>query len=143
MISFSNVKAIAIGGLIGFFATDVCVVIANNFCVNTFLERSAFSLDTLMPAKYQDWPKKDVRLVLSRMDDGRGHMSCLHVTPIKPTYQVVSTLDTGKQVCCSILSGDALEVPVLRRDNSTDYYCGTFPNQQIVRVMDGKDIKGS
>lgn len=131
---FSEIKAILIGGAIGLTATDVASTLAQNYHVAEFLEIPTISWSILKPTKYQEWPTQDVREALGQKKDASGRMSCIHVLPISPEYQVTSTLEDGSRICCSV-GENTVMVPVMEHDDSTDYFCGSYPDQQVVRVM--------
>lgn len=131
---FSEIKVILIGGAIGLTSTDVLSNLAQNYLVAEFLEKPAFSWSLLKPTRYQTWPTEDVREALGRKRDASGRMSCIHVQPIFPEYHITSTLADGSQICCSVGESSVM-VPVMDREGSTDYFCGHYPEHQVVRVI--------
>lgn len=131
---FSEIKAILIGGVIGLTATDVARTLAQNYHVAEFLEMPTISWTILKPTKYQDWPTQDVREALTQKRGASGRLSCIHVLPVSPEYQVTSTLEDGSRICCSV-GDNSVMVPVMEHEDSTDYFCGSYPDQQVVRVM--------
>lgn len=131
---FLNAKAIAVGVLIAVFAEDIASNAAHNYKVDTFLGKSGLSASIFLPEQYQEWPKRDVREALIERRDESGEVSCLHVLPISPEYQITSILADGTKVCCS-LAGSSVLVPAREREDYIEYFCGHYPNQQVVRVM--------
>jgi hypothetical protein len=131
---FLNAKAIAVGALIAMFAKDIASNAAHNYNVDTFLGKSGLSFGVFLPEKYQEWPKRDVREALTERRDESGSLSCLHVRPVSPEYQITSTLEDGTKICCSLDSSSVL-VPTREYEHSIEYFCGHYPNHQVVRVM--------
>lgn len=129
-----NAKAVAVGVLIAVFAKDIASNAAHNYLVESFLGDEGLKVAIFLPEKYQQWPKMDVRVELAEKLDDSGSLSCLHVLPISPEYQITSVVDDGTKLCCSV-EGGSVYVPILAREDSTDYFCGHYPNQQVVRVM--------
>lgn len=128
---FFNIIAITIGGIAGIFATDIGSNMIHKYRVYSFLEKSVFSLDSL---KEPDWNTQDARIYLTKKLDESGKLSCTHVIPIQPEYQILTTLKDGSEVCCDLKPGP-FYIPVSEKAGFTDYYCGLYPNQQIVRVF--------
>ena len=128
-----NYKTILLGLLISIFIKDVISKVSYNYQVEKFFGRSGLSINVFYPIKYQDWPLTDVRASLLQEMDESGAYSCLHVIPVEPAYQITTTLSDGTKACCSIQ--ESLNIPFKRTTDGVEYFCGEYPNQQIVRVL--------
>ncbi|OMO33356.1 hypothetical protein BCT46_14825 [Vibrio sp. 10N.261.46.E8] len=128
-----EIWSIVIGIGIGVFATDIAGNFFQNYYISSFLGQAEISFSMLKPQRYLDWPSKDVRGDLSLKADGSGRKSCVHVTPISPEYLVTSELEDGTKICCS-LGGKSTVVPIKEDKDSIEFFCGEYPDQQVVRV---------
>ncbi|HBC3592744.1 hypothetical protein R7D97_25425 [Vibrio sp. Vb5031] len=130
---FIDLKLIALGLAIGWAAKNVVSNVTQNYAVYGFLDRQ-MDWSILKPTSMQDWPSVDARVELSPKMDGKGNDSCLFVLPVKPEYSIVSKLEDGTKLCCSV-SDSSVFVPYRETEEATEYFCGNYPNQQIVRVL--------
>ncbi|MCD9475869.1 hypothetical protein [Photobacterium phosphoreum] len=94
---------------------------------------TSFTPMFLMPLQYNTWKMVDATTYLKPRKDRTGQYSCIHVTPISPKYQTITTLDNGERVCCDIHSGNVL-IPTAKDTNSYYFYCGSYPEQQVVSL---------
>lgn len=128
-----EIWSIAIGIGIGVFATDLAGNFFQNYYISSFLGAAEVRFSMLKPHRYLNWPSKDVRDDLSLKEDSSGRKSCVHVTPIEPEYLVTSELEDGTKICCS-LGGNSTVVPIKEDKEGIEYFCGKYPDQQVVRV---------
>ncbi|EGQ7975606.1 hypothetical protein I7Z51_004588 [Vibrio parahaemolyticus] len=130
---FIDIKLIALGLAIGWLSKEAVSNVSQNYAVYRFLDRE-LSWSILKPNSMQNWATRDARIVLTPKPDEKGNNSCLYVLPVKPEYSVVSKLEDGTKLCCSI-SESSVFIPYRETAEATEYYCGTYPNQQVVRVL--------
>lgn len=130
---FIDIKLIALGLVIGWASMDVVSNISQNYAVYDFLDRK-LDWSILKPTSMQDWKTVDARVQLSPKLDDKGNDSCLFVLPVIPEYSIVSNLEDGTKLCCSV-SESSVFIPYKETDEATEYFCGNYPNHQIVRIL--------
>lgn len=129
---FIDVKLIVVGVFLGYMAKEGGGNMLHNIHVYEFLGRD-LGVDIFIPSYLQDWSTVDVREALKPRLSQTGEASCIYAIPVKPLFQITTSLQTG-DVCCSIENGE-YSAPFISTDSYIEYFCGSYPNQQIVRVM--------
>lgn len=132
-----NIKAVVLGLMLGLGSPYIAMQIASNISIMNFLGEPIISWKLFLPPSLENWSNASVLGVLTQRLDSSGSYSCIHVIPIYPKYQVISVLPDNIKACCN--TNNSLFVPAVNKDGFSDYYCGTYPNQQIVRVINSKE----
>ena len=87
----------------------------------------------VMPLKYNQWHLVDASIYLKPIKNESGKYTCMHVTPVAPKYQTITTLTNGQRICCDI-KGKNLLIPIIKDSGSYYFYCGNYPEQQVVSL---------
>ena len=115
-----------------------CIVAASNsvhiYKVKEFYGLEPLSGDLLKPKGRVEWPLlTDPFPALEPRVDSLGHLNCSFVLPIEPSYHATSTFADDTKLCC-ITQNKPRKIPTIVASDHTDYFCGTYPDYQIVRV---------
>ncbi|HIF9065304.1 hypothetical protein [Photobacterium damselae] len=133
MSPFKVLQCTIAGALLAFGLTRGVENTIDNYNIAKIANVSFLNPAYLLPVTFNGWSMVDARKVLAPKLDKKGEGSCVHVTPVYPSYQTITTLSDGKKVCCDI-DPKRLNIPVVENNGSYYFYCGSFPNQQVVSL---------
>lgn len=105
----------------------------DNVKVAAMAKVDTLSLMFFLPLEYNSWEMVDATTYLKPRKNRLGQYGCIHVIPVAPKYQTITTLTNGDRVCCDI-SPKTVLIPTAKHSGSYYFYCGNYPEQQVVSL---------